>query len=154
MYYRSMLIHFAPLLFHALDMAFNQSHLIASYQLKPKTFMCLWCLTSFALVGFAYEMFVVVNNTVNGIFEVDEEDVNASDDITKKQQQQAINIISSRHSRNSMRVDENSISHARFLFNSKMFSLLGSVFALYILYFMVLKYAYFRPQSLKKLKYR
>ena len=52
---RSTLVHFAPLIFHALDITVNQTNLIASYSSKPRKLMCLWSLFSFAIFGFVFE---------------------------------------------------------------------------------------------------
>jgi hypothetical protein len=55
---RSFLLHFAPLLFHALDITSNQATLIHSYKAKPKRIMYPWSLLSFTLIGFIFEFTV------------------------------------------------------------------------------------------------
>eukprot|EP01036_Dinobryon_divergens_P030015 gene30015-39201_t len=52
---RSFLMHFAPLLFHALDITSNQAHLIHSYKTKPKRVIYPWSLLSFLVVGLVFQ---------------------------------------------------------------------------------------------------
>ena len=52
---RTCLIHFAPILFHSLDISFNQMNLIISYQSKPRKFIYVWSFISFGLLGIVYD---------------------------------------------------------------------------------------------------
>jgi hypothetical protein len=151
-------------------MAFNQAQIIASYQLKPKAFMCAWCAVSYWLFGFVFECYVVVNNTVLGIFDVDEEDIisappsaadnggstativstNSNFKVSSRFSNPGNNFSRKQQFSGGVVNDETSMSHARFLFHSKLFSFVGSLFALYVLYMMVLKRAYFTSNEEQK----
>lgn len=52
---RSFAVHFAPLVFHTLDMIYNRHQLILQYRTKPMKFIYVWSMTSFLLLGFIYE---------------------------------------------------------------------------------------------------
>jgi hypothetical protein len=56
---RSILIHFLPVLFHALDITISQSFLIASYQSQPKKFTLPWSFFSFFLFSFTFDLIYV-----------------------------------------------------------------------------------------------
>lgn len=53
---RALLINAAPLLFHALDLIFNQTNLINAYKTKPQKVILLWAICSFPLLGFVFEI--------------------------------------------------------------------------------------------------
>ena len=159
-------MHFAPVIFHTLDMTINQAQIIASYQKKPKSFMCLWALTSFALFGFLFEVFMVVTNSTFGHVSDDEEL-----DSSSTASEEGYGSSSSNADRTNVfdhaaasppaasgpalfdafsilnpgePAETTTTNLARFLYHSRMFSLTGAIFALFILYFMILKRAYFR----------
>jgi hypothetical protein len=71
---RSGLIYFAPVLFHALDVSFNQMTLIASYQMKPRKLMYGWSLASFAVFGLIYNMVYPESEETNNIPGIDSRD--------------------------------------------------------------------------------
>lgn len=161
---RSALVHFAPMVFHTLDMTINQAHIIASYQKKPKSFMCLWALTSFALFGLLFEVFMVVTNSTFGTVTDDEElDVSTVTDENGYGSSSSMTGGMGVYDRADAAPDYTTPvlfgevasteattglggnpNLASFLYHSRMFSLIGATFALFILYSMILKRAYFR----------
>lgn len=53
---RALLINAAPLLFHTLDITYNESNLVNSYKTKPKKVILLWSVFSFPALGFIFEI--------------------------------------------------------------------------------------------------
>jgi hypothetical protein len=53
---RTILIHFAPVLFHAIDVNIHQQQLIVSYHTKSRRLMILWTLLSYAVLCSVYEL--------------------------------------------------------------------------------------------------
>jgi len=64
---RSFLMHFAPLLFHGLDIAANQVPLINSYKSKPMRIIYPWTLLSFSLIGFIFEFTFPENDDTDNL---------------------------------------------------------------------------------------
>lgn len=53
---RAFLINALPLLFHSLDVTFNQDYIISSYQTKPKKVMVTWAFASYCLLGIIFDL--------------------------------------------------------------------------------------------------
>lgn len=53
---RSFLFHVSPLLFHLLDISFNRDNLIRSYAKIPRRVLIVWCIISFNIVGFCFDI--------------------------------------------------------------------------------------------------
>mmetsp|Transcript_10257 Transcript_10257/g.9927 ORF Transcript_10257/g.9927 Transcript_10257/m.9927 type:complete len:210 (-) Transcript_10257:188-817(-) len=62
---RSFLINAVPLLFHSLDITFDQKYLILSYNTKPKKIICVWSLISYTIFGIIYDLFYPENEDYN-----------------------------------------------------------------------------------------
>jgi len=71
---RAALVHFAPVVFHALDVSFNQQHLIAAYQAKPRKLMYLWAFMSFGALGLVYNVVFPENEESTNIPGIDSRD--------------------------------------------------------------------------------
>jgi hypothetical protein len=58
-----------PLLFHSLDITFNQKYLISSYNTKPQKVIFIWSLTSYSIFGIIYDLIYPENedNYIPGI---------------------------------------------------------------------------------------
>ena len=54
---RSILVHFVPIFFHAIDITTHQTTLIISYQYHPRRIMVLWSIVSYSLYGFIFDFF-------------------------------------------------------------------------------------------------
>ena len=53
---RAFLINALPLLFHSLDITFNQEFITSSYQTKPKKVMVAWSFVSYCLLGVVFDL--------------------------------------------------------------------------------------------------
>ena len=143
-------------------MTINQAHIIASYQKKPKSFMCLWALTSYAIFGLLFEVFMVVTNSTFGSI-TDDEELDASTVTDENGYGSSSEVTGGMgvydrvgtipdHAVPALfgdvvpgdAVTSGTGNLASFLYHSRMFSLVGAIFALFILYSMILKRAYFR----------
>lgn len=63
---RSILVHFVPMFFHAVDITTNQALLITTYQWHPRRLMVLWSISSYFLYSFVYDF---VNSDNSKIYE-------------------------------------------------------------------------------------
>lgn len=71
---RAVLIHFAPIVFHALDVSFNQHQIITSYQTKPRKVMHIWAFTSFGMLGIIYNFIYPESEETSNIPGIDSRD--------------------------------------------------------------------------------
>jgi hypothetical protein len=53
---RAFLIHASPLLFHSLDITFNQEFIVSSYQTKAKKMMFVWSFMSYGSLGVLFDL--------------------------------------------------------------------------------------------------
>ena len=53
---RAFLIHALPLLFHSLDITFNQDYIISSYHTKPKKVIAVWSFISYFILGIIFDL--------------------------------------------------------------------------------------------------
>ena len=53
---RSVLIYFAPLMLHFVDINLCNEHLVTSYQTKPKKFQIIWSISSFFLLNIIFNL--------------------------------------------------------------------------------------------------
>lgn len=102
---RAFLIHAMPLLFHSLDISFNQDLIVSSYQSKPRKVMYVWSFISYGSLGLLFDM----------VFPEGEE-TSSIPGLEKK----------------------------AFVLRNRVVSLFVTIFAISLLYSMVLKRAYYR----------
>lgn len=68
---RAFLIHALPLLFHSLDITFNQSCIISSYQTKAKKLMYVWSFVSYGCLGVLFDLVYPGNEEMSNIPEME-----------------------------------------------------------------------------------
>ena len=71
---RACLLHFSPVVFHALDVSVNQHQIISAYEKKPRKIMYIWSLISFGLLGIIYNIVYPESEEYSNIAGIDSRD--------------------------------------------------------------------------------
>ena len=71
---RACLMHFSPVVFHALDVSVNQHQIISAYEKKPRKIMYIWSLFSFGMLGIIYNFVYPESEEYSNIAGIDSRD--------------------------------------------------------------------------------